>query len=142
MTGAEAILQAALLALQSPSPVAMKIKRSHRTPSKREDGNTVWLIDGDDVAGTGAGAKCGKRRVQFTTSHFVRDDEGASAADSLRIDICARFEAAPWPSGVVVDPPGKITVETEIADEDATRVDIEWYATYQTKSEWSLELAE
>jgi hypothetical protein len=42
----------------------------------------------------------------------------------------------------MIEPPGRITIDTEIADLDATRVDIDWYATYETRGEWSLEFPE
>jgi hypothetical protein len=143
-SGQEVIMQAALAVLQaSPAliPVRESIRRAHRTAVPRDKSPAIHLIDGNDKAAIGGGRKCGKRRVSFTTSIFVRSD-AAGAADPFKIAICARFEAASWPTGVMVEPPDEITIDTETADLDATRVDIDWYATYPTANEWSLELPE
>lgn len=140
MTGKEAILVAALDALQTPTPVAVNVRRSHRVPVTREQGDTVHLVDGEDRKADGGGLRCGKRRLHFTTAIFVRSDD-AGAADPYSILIVERFNAASWPAGAVIGPPDRITIDTEIADEDLTKVDIEWSATYQTAGEWSLELS-
>jgi hypothetical protein len=137
-TACEAIMVSALEALESPTRVATQVKRAHLTLLPKEKGDTVHLIDGDDVPASGGGARCGKRRMHFITSIFVRSDV-AGAADSYKIAIAARFKETAWPAGARLDPPGKITINTEIADDDATRVDMEWIATYATDGEWSLE---
>jgi hypothetical protein len=144
-SGQEEIIQAALLALQaSPALVPQRdsIRRAHRTAIPRDKMPAIHLIDGDDEMGAGGGRKCGKRRAGFTTSIFVRTD-AAGGADRYKILVCERFKAAIWPHpSVMIEPPGRITIDTEIADLDATRVDIDWYATYETRGEWSLEFPE
>ena len=142
MTGYETILGVALAALQSPTPVADQVRRAHKTPIPREldgvdMGVAVRLIDGTDAPV--AGSNCGDRECSFTTSIFVRGDDGVALADPYRIAIFARFEAAAWPDNVSVAS-GRISVDEDLADEDASRVDIEWSAKYSARGLWDLEL--
>lgn len=138
MTGYEAILGAALLALQSPSAVATRVRRAHKTVVPPEIGDTVHLIDGDDAPV--ANTKCGDRVANFSTSLFWRSDGGPVEIDTLKIAVNDRLCAAAWPENVVVTP-GRITIDDEIADTDVTRVDMEWSAAYRTGSSKKLELS-
>lgn len=142
MTGYETILGIALAALTIPSQVADQVRRAHKTAIPRELGGVdaavaVHLVDGGDDPVSGS--KCGDRECSFMTSIFVRSDDGVAAADGYRSEIFARFHTAVWPENVVVKP-GRISMEEEVADEDAIRVDVEWSAFYRTGSIWSLEL--
>lgn len=144
MTGYEYVMAAVLTALRASPPVVTlaNVRRAHKTTIPRDKAPAVHLVDGEDDRDKKPA--CGKRRGNFTISIYVRSDDGASAADPYRITVCRRIEnlGSSLPSGVMISPPGRISVESEIADADATRVDVEFSFTYQTRGEWSLELPE
>lgn len=139
---AEGIMVAVLARLTDPSPtLAARVRRSHRTPVTREDGSTVDLIEGDDIPER-SNSECDRERTKsFRLSICVRDDAGATAADDLVVAVNARLDpSAIWlPLGVVLQQ-GPITVDEEIADEDAVRIDMNFTASY-TAPGWSLEAA-
>lgn len=142
-TGYEVTMVAVLAAMRTPTPIvplAANIRRAHRTAMPREKGDFIHLIDGDDEPDRKQ--KCGRRRGKFTASIFVRSDDGATAADKYRIAVADRLETlgSSLPDGVMIEPPGRISPDTEIADGDATRVDMDFEFTYPTHGEWSLEL--
>lgn len=99
----------------------------------------MHLVDGDS-APDNKGRQCGRRDDGFTVSIFVRNDViGAAAADPFKIEVMRRLNPSTqeYVAGVKVTP-GRITIDTEIADVDAIRVNMDFGLSYQTGSEWSL----
>lgn len=139
MTGYETVMVAVLAALKAtPSIVGSSgtIRRAHRTLVPKDAHPAVHLIDGRDQRVT----KPTGRHGRFAVSVFVRDDAGVSASDALRLLVVARVKTVAI-VGVVIAPPGDIAPDTEIADADASRLDMSFEFTYPTCDEWSLELA-
>jgi hypothetical protein len=137
---AEAVMVAVLARLQGSPSIADNVRRAHRIPVTREQAPAVHLIDGTDTP-TPAKNNCLTQRTRgFTVSIFVRDDAGASAADSYVLAVNAALDPednAPYPSNAVMRQ-GRITVDEEIADGDAVRVDMAFEFDYVT-SGWALD---
>lgn len=115
------------------------IRRAHRTPVTRDMAPAVHVIDGD--AKPTADKSCAWAwQFDLTVSVMVRDDAGYTGADPLVCEVVARINPE-------LDPPYShkarlelLTVrkDTEIADGDAVRVDIELRFKFGT-APWSLE---
>ena len=114
-------------------PGSYGVRRSHRTAILREQAPGAHLIDGEDRPQQGK--PCGARQGEFTVSIFVRDDD-AGAGDEYKVELYRRM-AEPWAPGIVVRP-GRIFVDTELADEDAARIDCQFFVQYATGGEWEL----
>jgi hypothetical protein len=72
---------------------------------------------------------------------FVRDDIGSTAADPFVIEVVNRINPeipTPYSSGVRLEV-GSIEPDTEIADEDASRVNIQLLVKFGTKR-WTLDV--
>jgi hypothetical protein len=138
MTGFETVMVQVVEELTNGSPDWAEVRRAHRTLIPRASGVVVHVIDGPDEK-VSAARGCGRRRGSFTVSIFVRDDDGPSTADPYKSEVLTRIGGADWPAGVVMDQ-GPIRPDTEIADEDVTRVDLEFPFSYPTNGEWSLDL--
>lgn len=84
-------------------------------------------------------------RVHYRISIYTADDEGDAAADPYVAAVLAAINPVAAPStdtpvytnGVTIEPPTVRTFE-DIADEDATRVDLEGVAMISL-GEWSIE---
>lgn len=115
------------------------VRRAHRTIVPRDGAPAVHLVDGEDAPVKGATQRdCARREGAFTVSIFVRSDAGAAAADPFKVEIMRRLspDTQSYAAGVTVQP-GRIVVDTEIADADAVRVDMDFGVRY-TATEWSL----
>lgn len=125
-------LAAVLAKLKSPPviPVTSNIRRTHRTEVPREKSPAVHVIDGDDAPG---GSRCA-RAAELTVAIFVRGDDASAAADALKLAVIARVRAAAI-DGVSIKPPRRIAPETEIADKDVTRIDINFPFTYEVSDD-------
>ena len=140
---AETLMQAVLARLQGSPPVIANanIRRQHRTVVTRAEAPAVHLIDGTDTP-TPAKNDCRTDRSKaFTVSIFVRDDAGYEAADPIMVEINARLDPGAadytaYGAGIALRQ-GRITVEQEIADGDALRVDMEFTFEYRTAG-WTL----
>lgn len=131
-SGIERIMDEVLFRMRAaPALVKGDIKRAHRTPVTLANSDAIHIIDGNDAP---LKNKC-EREADFTVRIIARSDAGASAADPLKVAVYARL-AASWPTNITVVP-GRISVVTEIADQDVTAVDMEFTTSYPA-GEWSL----
>jgi hypothetical protein len=114
-------------------PKAESIARSHLIPRTREACPAVFVVDGPD----GPSGRC-QRTGNFTIALLVRSDLGPAAAAVLKGEVVRRLSPAAggYPNGVELSL-GRIRVDTELADTDATRVDIELSFCYAAP-EWTL----
>lgn len=150
-SGYETILEDHVLARLTAGPALVadttNIRRAHRTliPELEPNGSpgdfAVHVIDGSDEPKRGTGRKCGARQGTFTVSLFARSDMGPTVLDDLKCEVNGRLdpEVGSYPAGVALKQ-GPIRVETDDANEDAVRIDMEYDLEYPTVSEWSLEL--
>lgn len=117
------------------------IRRAHRTTVPRAGAPAIHWIDGvDEPARDGAATECTRlRRKYFTVSVFGRSDLGVSAIDALVDAVNNRLNpfTTGYGDGVMLYQRG-IAPETEIADTDATRVDMEFWFEYLAPDAWSL----
>lgn len=137
---AEAVMVAVLARLQASPAITDNVRRAHRISITRENAPAVHLIDGTDTP-TPAKNNCRTQRTcGFTVSIFVRDDEGASAADPYVLAVNDALDpdvGTAYPGGAIMRQ-GRITVDEEIADGDAVRVDMAFEFDYQTTG-WALD---
>lgn len=142
MTGYETALVEVLSRMRANPKIvtdSINVRRAHRTLQPRSEGFAVHVIDGSDQLRKGGNnSGCAKREGEFTISLFARSDSGPTVLDALKVEVYRRM-ALPWDAGFVINP-GRITIETESADADAVRVDMDFEVCYQTAGEWSLEL--
>lgn len=78
---------------------------------------------------------------EFTISVFVRDDAGFPAADPLAIEVVDRINptfGTPYPHRARLTL-NRIRKDSEIADDDAVRVDIECTLQFAT-GEWAIDV--
>ncbi len=138
MTIAETLMQAVLARLESSPALCDNVRRAHRVAVARDEAPAIYLIDGDDVIRGSPDSDCRRDRVKrFTVAVFVRDDDGASAADTLVDAVNDRLDpVTAYASGATLLQ-GAIKPDEEIADEDAIRVDMEFEFRYQAPG-WSL----
>ena len=138
---AEAVMLAIFARLQASPAIVENPRRSHRIPVTREQAPTIHLIDGTDTP-TPAKNNCRTQRTRgFTVSIFVRDDAGASAADPYVLAVNDALDpdvGTAYPGGAIMRQ-GRITVDEEIADGDAVRVDMAFEFDYQTTG-WALDV--
>lgn len=149
MTGYETILATIVLARMTAAPKIVtdpsNVRRAHRTviPRTADTSYAVHVIDGDDqpVKGKVGNASCAWREGGFTLSLFARNDLGPTVLDGLRAEVMRRMSpyTVAYPAGVCINP-GRITIDTDIADGDVVKVDMEFGLTYPVCGEWSLEL--
>jgi hypothetical protein len=114
-----------------------RIRRDHRTILTRDDCPAIHVIDGtEEPKSTKA---CIERAQVFTVAVFVRDDAGYAAADPLKLEVMRRLnpQTQAWQAGVDIVP-GRIAPNTEIADLDALRLDMEFTFRYATGL-WALD---
>lgn len=134
MTGYELALSAVDARLKAqPSPWSREYKRSHLTDVPKDRTPACHLVDGEDKPTN----RC-QRDASFKVSLFVRSDAPAAIVDDLKVEVMRRLnpETAAYPPGVSIKP-GRIATDTEIADLDATRVDMDFSLCYDA-AEWSL----
>src|SRR6185369_9414490 len=114
------------------------IKRTHRTPVTREDAPAIHWVDGDDKP-IGKENDCSRtRRKDFTVALFVRGDDASTEIDELIESINERLNPdTPYGDGITLHQ-GAIQPETEIADTDATQVNMAYWFEYEAKPGWSL----
>lgn len=131
LAGVLARLRAAPAIRVAPSKAPASVQRSHLIPTA---GDAVHVLDGSDAPSS---KRC-EREGAFTIRLVVRSDLGPAAVGALKVEVMRRLnpEVAPYPDGVVLSP-GKITPDTEIADTDATRVDMAFTFCYAAR-EWTL----
>lgn len=121
--------------------IAATLKRAHRTPVTKAAAPTVHLIDGADTPKAAKNCRT-DREKEFTVSVFVRSDAGAAAADPLVVEVNARLDPeseayAAYPHDATLTQ-GPVTPDEEIADGDATRIDMRFTFRYQA-SGWALD---
>ena len=137
---AETVMVAVLARLQASPAITDNVRRAHRISITRENAPAVHLIDGTDTP-TPAKNNCRTQRTRgFTVSIFVRDDAGASAADPYVLAVNDALDpdvGTAYPGGAIMRQ-GRITVDEEIADGDAVRVDMAFEFDYQTTG-WALD---
>lgn len=111
-----------------------RIRREHRTAVTRADSPAVQVIEG--VARPTEAKRCDWQwEMGGSIAIFVRDDVGLRAADPLVAEIVRRINpeiGTPYSNGVRLEL-AAIEPETEIADEDATRVDLVLQVKFGTK---------
>jgi hypothetical protein len=121
-----------------------RIQRKHRTRVTRENAPAIHLIEG--MAKPTKTVACDWQwEMDGTVALFVRDDNGLQAADPLLIEAIKRINpetGTPYPGKAELlllrIGPGRGGDEyTEIADEDATRVDIDLRFKFSTPR-WTL----
>ena len=134
---AEQIMAEVFARLTSVTPAPLiedmtQIRRYHRTKVTREDGPAVHLIDGRDAPDGDfqKNATCSTgRTLEFRVVVFVRGDAGISTADPTKLEVHRRIKAPGYPPGVLISEP-VIEPETEMADQDATRLNMDYKAKY------------
>jgi len=113
------------------------IRRYHRTNVTRENAPAIHLIEG--LAKPAEDRRCDWRwEMEGTIAVFVRDDKGYTDADPFVAEVLKRInpEGTPYPNKAMLDLL-RIGLNTEIADKDATRVDIDFQFKFGT-ARWSL----
>lgn len=143
---AETVLSLAfarLTATAFPGVAAANVRRVHRTIVDREHAPAVHQVDGPDRPRREAYQNgCSiTRHVHWTVSIFTRGDADSHAqADAIALEVMARLapEVGVWPIVGVVVEPLEITHDTDIADTDATRMDLDFVARFRTP-EWELD---
>ena len=125
-----------LLASPSLVPNPSRVRRDHRTALPKDDAEAVYVIDGIDKPISGK--RC-EREATFRVAIIVRGDSPYERLDELKVEIVRRLSpsTASYESAVALDPPGPISVDSQIADADATRIDIEMRFCYAAP-EWTL----
>lgn len=119
------------------------IKRDHRTVVTRQNSPAVHLIEGEAKL-TETKACDWTWKMDATIRVFVRDDLGLAAADPYVCAIVARVSPeagapfAAYSNGVRVELVS-IAPETEIADEDATAVNVELAISFGT-GRWAVDV--
>jgi endonuclease YncB( thermonuclease family) len=113
------------------------IRRDHRTVVPREKAPAVHVIDGDETPQKTATSCYCKDELDFTVSIFVRDDEGYQAADPIKLAVMAALDPTVAYGNAIELRRGRIRSESEIADGDSLRVDMEFQFCFQT-AEWAL----
>lgn len=118
-----------------------QVRRAHRTKIPLLESFSVHLIDGNDAPRKGEVSACPHRDGMFTVTLFGRSDLGPTVLDPLKIEVMRRlnWRTQAYPRGVTIDP-GRIVIQTNIADKDAIRVDMNFDLSYPVAGEWSLEL--
>lgn len=116
-----------------------RIKRAHRTAVTRANSPAVHVIEG--AARLREQKRCDWQwEMTGTIAVFVRDDEGVSAADPFILEIVRRINpetGTPYSNQVRLELVA-IEPDTEIADEDATRVNIEFAIKFGL-ARWTLD---
>lgn len=138
-----ALAFARLTATPFPGVLAANVRRVHRTPVDREHAPAVHHVDGANTPRreTGKNGCSIARVVHWTVSIYTRGDaDSHTQADTIALEVMARLapEAGVWPIAGVVIEPMDITHDTDIADTDATRMDLEFVARFKTP-EWELD---
>lgn len=127
-------LHARLIAAPAWAVPVASIKRAHRTNVTRAGAPAVHVIEG--LAKPTQNKRCDWQwEMAGFIAVFVRDDLGLTAADDLVAEIVQRINpeiAPPYSNGVLLEL-AAIEPETEIADEDATRVDLVLQVKYGTR---------
>lgn len=119
---------------------AASIRRRHRTAVTRQDAPAIHVIEGKAVRKGGDRSCNWEWEMDGAVAVFVRDDLGLEAADPFVAEVVARINpeiGTPYSNGVRLEIVA-IEPETEIADEDATRIDIVLAIKFGTKR-WAIE---
>lgn len=130
-----------LTATTFPGVALASIRRKRRTNVTRENAPAIHLIEGQ--AKMNEDKSCDWRwEMDGTIAVFVRDDNGLAAADPFLVEVVARInpEIAPAYSNQVRLELLRIGPNTEVADEDATRVDLDFRFKWGAKR-WTLDVA-
>ncbi len=122
-------------------PLFDQIKRSHLTNVKRDDAPAIHLRF--PRARPVSDTSCAWQWTQdVTVSVYTRGDAGDLLADPIVVESVKRLNpliGAGYANSVVVELQS-IEADTEVADEDATRVDIKLTAGFITGA-WTLDAA-
>jgi hypothetical protein len=147
MTTAETLMQNVLARLLATTPAPLltnlsMIRRFHRTAVTRELAPAVQLIDGAESKTNNPMNNKGcdtERELTFKVLLFLREEDGITAADPLKIEVYRRLDQAttPYPNGARIYS-GRIVSDSELGDNDAARVEMEFSFKYVTKG-WGLE---
>lgn len=119
-------------------PGVTRIRRARRTDVGRDDCPAIHLIEG--IAKPTETKRCDWRwEMEGTIAVFVRDDLGLAAADPFVIEVVKRIKPEPttYTNRVLMELL-RIGPNTEPADKDATRVDIDFQLRFGT-GRWSLD---
>lgn len=136
-TIAETLMVAGFARIDSSPALCDNVRRTHRVHVTREEAPAIYWIDGKDEP-TGKLSECSRtRRKHFTVSVFGRDDDGVTPFDSLVEAVNDRLMATPFDSGITCHQ-GAIEPDTEIADTDASRIDMAYWFEYEAAPGWSL----
>lgn len=140
----EDVMMAVLTRLSAPTPIVSKtrLRRTHRTTVTRENAPAAHLIDGTDKPIDPKDNCETEREAAFTVSLFVRNDDGYAEGDALARKVMERLDPMsddyqPYPHNARMNI-GPITTETDIADGDALRIDMEFNFRYRVAG-WSLD---
>lgn len=148
---AQVLMRQVLARLRADPPVIEdvgRIRREHRTTLRREDTPAVYVADGDNLPDDPPKNEdhCPIGRAQqFIVSIFVRDDKASEIADPILLAIFARLD--PLATGMSAYSnnarlrPGPIRLESQIADGDALRIDVEFTFSYGAQ-QWALDVGE
>lgn len=131
----EAMLQR-LRASPSFGVAAASIRRTHRVPQSLADAPSVYIVpESVDKKRGQRGSECVQRELAITVAIVVRSDN-VDALDPILEAVMDRLNPettglTAYPSGVEIDD-GRLIVDTESADQDATRCDIVYTAAFVT----------
>lgn len=131
---------ARLTATAFPGVALASIRRKRRTQVTRENAPAIHLIEGQGKVNEDK--SCDWRwEMDGTIAIFVRDDNGLEAADPFMVEAVKRInpEIAPAYSNSMRLELLRIGPSTETADEDATRVDIDFRLKFGARR-WTLDV--
>ena len=116
------------------------IKRYHRTKVTRDTAPAIHVVEGLALPGADKGCSW-KWKMDGRIEVYVRDDTALSAADAILAEIVRRINPE---VGTVYSNDVRLTLEriepdTEIADLDATKVDISILIAFSTQR-WTLDV--
>lgn len=116
------------------------IKREHRTNVTRQNSPAIHVIEGDENPDGKQNSCDWTWKMDGTIAVLLRDDSGLAAADEFVTEILKRINPdTAYSNGVRLELKS-IGPNTEIADEDATRVDIEIRMSFVTAA-WQRDAA-
>lgn len=125
-----ALIETQLKASPSIGVDSDSIRRTKRRPVTREQSPAVHIRPTELATDSGAKGKgdCTRRVLRAVVTLIVRDDDD-DTFDALLAAIVARLapgaSGTTYPAGVQVALP-RATVDEEMADEDVTRIDLEY----------------
>lgn len=135
---AEVLIRLRAAPLYVPNVNVDRIRRSHLTAVPRTEAPTLYARFGRAKPTADKACKW-QWEMEWTVSVYVRSDDDAEA-DPLVVQVVNRLNplvGTPYSNNVTLNF-SSVDAETEIADDDAQRVDVRGVAKFVT-NQWSLE---